>query len=606
MDIKDEKTKTIFLIAAVVMAVAILNFNFLSQLEFLPSPIYGGDFYSHLGTYYHIFYGGPIFASSQFLGETPWVPWLYHVYVVVLAKITGLDPMFANIYSSIPLIFITAFITYKISIRYTSDRFLIAGLILVMLWNYPLYKYTNFSFAVMAPALLLAWLMFLENRDLKNAGILTAAIGLSNLSNTQLLFANYFLFAVVALDELYKRCKSANNFSFIKDGSFQNYVKYFAMIFLLSFLISLFYWYWPIFVYKGNAPNDLFRYGWVDFSIWQNQLSYPFTYVLKPNFYNEANIFTVILSLMKIGGLFAIIALRNKDIQHRFAYLAMIASFIGLFHYLFTYNVLGVHFAPERIYEMLQIPLSVMEIAIFIEWILSKISFKYLGAIVLLLSGAAVLDHFPDMEKSEYVKMAKNPLPPEFLSLQSWINNNTELNDVILSNNEISFMVNAFTGRKVATYRRTHTSVYADVDQRMLDTAVMLYGEDDEKRVELFKKYNVKYVLWSRYWLSHEFYTDRNDELVGLGDPLLVRDRAEYRSYLERYGIRTFSTRHYLDPAWLPVYPSYDVLVVLPAYKDPYHPWTEKLDPYLKPLYLSSTVENGQKTPEFIVFKVEY
>src|SRR3989338_6009562 len=73
------------------LTVAFVNYNFLSQFKQLPSPLYGGDYYNHLGSIYHIYYGGSVFENGQMHGESQWVPWFYHLSVVILSKITGID-----------------------------------------------------------------------------------------------------------------------------------------------------------------------------------------------------------------------------------------------------------------------------------------------------------------------------------------------------------------------------------------------------------------------------------------------------------------------------------------------------------------------------------
>lgn len=620
-ELNSDNFKYVLLLA---LAVAAVNYNFLSQFKQLPSPLYGGDYYNHLGGMYHLYYGGSIFVNGQMLGEIPWVPWLYHLYVVILSKLTGLDPLFGIIYSSLPLIFVSAIVVYLTVSRFTENRFLILPLVLLFLAAFPIYKYTLFAFYVTAPLLILAWFLFLESQSRNRFLFLSLAIALAHLSSTQLFFSSIILFAVVVLDRLYKHFKaSGNNIAVIVQQPFIQEILPFLKAFGLGFVLSLVYWYWPLFVYKGATPNDLQIYGWPDYTKFDLQVA-TITEGLRDTFFvislNSAEgIVATLLSSLRLLGVIVIFLNRNVNIFHRFSFLVVLAALIGLTHHLVLFNLLRTHLSPGHLFQMLQLPFAPVEILFALLFIKERVldSFIKIGSgnkgravefLFAILAIAFFYNQFSSMEANKagnWVENGRQELSPIFIALKSWVLANTGVNDVFLTNNEDGFMMNALTGRKVVTYRRTHAPVYADMNQRMLDAAVMLYGKNDAVRAELLKKYNVKYLLWTVQWFNNEFRISNEGTIAGLFDPLMVKDKPEYRAYLDGNGVRYATYHTSLDPYILSTYPTYDVLVVLPANADLSHPWDNGLDRYLKPAKPIGVTEGNEMQLFGIIYSVD-
>ena len=193
--------------------------------------------------------------------------------------------------------------------------------------------------------------------------------------------------------------------------------------------------------------------------------------------------------------------------------------------------------------------------------------------------------------------MARSTQNPALLEIQNWVEENTDKNAVFLSHDELSFALNGLTGRKVVIERRTHFNPYVDFDQRNADAAVMLYGNDSGKTLELLKKYNVSYVYWD---VSYIQFSQR--------EPMLVRP--SYEEYLGRYGVSYQPVEWYLDPAWDPLYKKYPLLAVSPAKADWQQPWSDELQKHLK---LLKEVEmplqsDGQAFmgPGYRVYEIDY
>lgn len=595
------------------LVIAIVNYNFLSQFKQLPSPLYGGDYYNHLGEMYHIYYGGSIFTNGQMFNEIPWVPWLYHLYVVLLSWLTSMDPMFGIIYSSLPLIFVSAIIVYLTVSRFTENKLLILPLILVFLTAYPIYKYTLFAFYVTSPLMILAWFFFLEKQTPHRFYFLAIAIALAHLSSTQLFFSSIILFGVVMLDRFYRHFKTAgNNLAVITSKDFMNEILPFVKVFALGFIFSLVYWYWPIFVYKGATPNDIQIYGWPDYNKFDLQIS-AITDGLRDAFFtisfsNLDNSVYSVMTLLQLLGAAAIILNRNTSTFHRLVFLILVAALIGLTHHIVMFNLLHTHLSPGHLFQMLQLPLAPIELLFALLFIKEhaldgriQIGSSKKGNITeflfIALSILFFYGHFSSLEANKagnWVENGREDLSIIFKDLRSWIGSNTSINDVFLTNNEDGFMLNALTGRKVVTYRRTHAPVYTNMDQRMLDAAVMLYGNNDTVRQELLKKYNVKYLLLTARWFENEFQIGQDGNIVGFFDPLLVKDKPEYRAYLDNNGVRYVQARTSLDPFVVPTYPTYDVIAVLPTSTDISHPWDNGLDKYITPVKPIGIMEGNE------------
>ena len=569
----------VLLIAALATAAV---FIMVSGLKSLPSPIYGGDLWNHLGTMYHIYYGGSVFESAELAGEYPWVPELYHVYNVALAKIIGIDPLVANIYSSVLLVPIAAVAVWSICSRMSKDKIAISASLITFLTAFPIFKYTQFASVVMAPALFACWYLYLDREDdVRRLALLAAVMGLCSLSNTQLFVASYILFGVVALDKLHSSFRKKGKL----DAEIIGVIKPLAIIFAVSFAIALIYWYAPIFVYRLHTPNDIQIYGWADFSRFDLQISYPLQ-VLWGFFFNLNDPVWALIDLGMLLGAYVLISRRDEPRYH-LAFLILVASLIGVFHHLLTYNLFHLQLAPDRIFEMFSRGLGAILLVAALDYLAQakKVgAAPYAGLALAIIVFSAGFAHALNPESDQFYMQAKNPLPSEFTSLQSWIRNNTGVDDVFLTDNEDAFMMNALSGRKSVSYRRTHTSEYADMDQRNIDEAVILYGTDDAERLSLLQKYRVKYVLWTSKWVDNQIAV-QNGSLVGIFDPLEARSSPAYVSNLEKGGVQYFNITYYLDPAFQPNYPKYQMVVIPPQGESGDRPWSPGFDARLTKLY---------------------
>jgi hypothetical protein len=204
------------------------------------------------------------------------------------------------------------------------------------------------------------------------------------------------------------------------------------------------------------------------------------------------------------------------------------------------------------------------------------------------------------IEGDRWIKTGLDPLPTPLLKAADYIITNTGVNDVILTNHELGFAINAVTGRKlVSTPRGSHNTAIADLNTRDAELAVILYGTNDDERERLMKKYGVKYLFWSNEWLRLEFTFNQKGQIAGLFDPLEVLDKPKWREYLNENKVQYTPMHTELNPNKRGKAKKFDVLVISPR-ANITHPWNPALNKYLK-----LELKYPEKNPTVKVYKVE-
>jgi hypothetical protein len=221
----------------------------------------------------------------------------------------------------------------------------------------------------------------------------------------------------------------------------------------------------------------------------------------------------------------------------------------------------------------------------------SDIALAALILILVILTIPVVMN----TNNNQWAQSAKSDIPAYMSSLQTYLTKNTNVYDTILSTNEISFAVNGISGRKVMVSRRAQNDPFMDMDRRQIDAAIILYGNDTTKKLELLKKYDIKYIYWDYYWISSEFQADNKGQIVGTFDPLLTFKDYKYSSDLDRYGVKYIQDHTWVDPAVKgDQMRKYDLYIVSPNnYNNFTEPWKNDLDKYLEQVW--DYEQSGQK-----------
>lgn len=580
------------ILSAVLIAYFLPQYNLTGQLKQLPSPIYGGDYYYQEGAVNHVKYGGSPLESSSLMGDMPAYFVLYSFIVGNIAGALDLGAISAMLYVSEALVVASLLLTYFFLRRiFREELVAMLGVLLYLpLTTFPVLKYSNFTYVLVAPFFFLLLFNFFKQRVLKNAVLLGIAYGIGALSH--MIFFVYasimlmFLSAYVLVLEnlgvkggrlLFKKEEARKAIS----GNF----KLLFAVFGVGLLIASAYWYKPLFVYGLKTVNEVNVWSGPGYSTFGAAVGYAYER-LKGLFFNFSDPY----ALLRLLGLASLFFIRNQSTETKFIAFAFFASTLGALHMLVTVPIADKSFMPD--YVAYFGTLGVVLFSLFSLNLLLRQKFvaPYRNALLFILVAYAAygnLSAFQDSYKNDrWLEAGRTEPPPNLIALEGWVSSNTGVDDVFLSSNELGFALNALTGRKLVTSRRAHNSPFVDMDRRNADAAAVLYGNDSIVRQELLKKYGVKYLYWDYYWVQSEYSFDRTGRLAGTFDPLLVFDSPGYRAYFEKNNITYFPLHTWADPAMKAEnIPQYDLLFIVPNQWNWEHPWSNGLDPYLKEVW---------------------
>ena len=554
----------------VCLALLFNDYSTISKYQQIPSPLYGGDYYKGLGDIIHILDGGSILENAQMKGEVPLAPWLYFLLVAIFSKLTGMAAMAAMLNFTL-LVDVAVFILFYYLIREITKNAFAPSLAVLLVFSFgftPVMKYSFFSSVISFPIFILSLYYFLKQPSLKTAAIAGTALGLAGLSNSQAFFVAFITFGIAAAVYLLPKLIDLKERKPTLMPESIAALKPYVLIFAIGFLLSLLFWYRPIFEYRGSTPNDIQNITVPDVKnpayLW-GSVTDLFSFALLP----FKSGFTWIFSFLSLAGIYYAYKTRS-ELASVFIIILLAAWFISIIHPLITLPLLNKHFVnfmmSDQLYPTL-IPLLVSFGIVFAnESLKQSNTIKAMAfAALLLIAYMNYADYWKARGDTVWEKAGKEPLATPYADLASWIRGSTAPDDVFLTSNEDGFMMNSLTGRKVVSYRRAHASPYVNMHERMADAAVMAYGTNDALRAELLKKYNVKYLLWTNRWVLNEFQFDAQGQLQGFFDPMTVPANASNAAYWGSNGVRYLEANMPMDPAPRTGVPTYDQLIALPA-----------------------------------------
>ncbi len=605
-DLKKLKIKTFFetretvdyAFFAVILFYLFLQFGLVSSFNSMPSPLYGGDYYFQLGNVNHIYYGGNWFGSSNVLDSEPGYLPLYSILAAGFSKISGLEPMYGMFYFSLALLLLSLIFTYLLLAKLFSDKktAILGGFLYFMVSSALIVKYSKFSGLVMMPIYFYFLVLTFEDYKIKNALILGLILGLIGISHTiaflgalgmLVLFALYFgLFKEFSFREMKIK---------IVKGEFKKVFMVFVIVFIIGFVMSLFYLYRPLFVHGLEQSLHYIEWNGLDFSNAGVKWDFLKTQI-KNVFFNFGSIYASILSLLAIFGLILFSLSKKNNYQSKALKVLLIGFFIATFHYFIT-MLFGTNFYPERMTDFMWYFFALFLICYSLKYMFQKIPSKHgVYVLILLLIIVGIYQYSGFMEykfTNRWLEAGRGNIDSKYLAMNEFIINNTDINDVFLSSNELGFALNSLTGRKLLTTRRAQNSPFLDMDERVRAGAAILYGNNDSLRRQMLEKYNIKYLYWDSGWLQTEYQFNEKG-IVGKFDPLLLFDSYENENFLNENGIKYFKDKAYVDPAMQgKEYKEFDLLFILPNMRQE-HPWNDNLDKYLKDFFIIRNDETDE------------
>ena len=590
--------KNVLIILILIAFFSVIQINYTVKFKQLPSCLYGCDLYSHLGTMYHLAQGGSIFENGQLSWTRPWTPELYHMLVVGFSKILSIDVLFGTLWFSILLFVIASGLLSYLAYKIFNEHLVSIFVVLLVALGFPVYKYSPFAFNFIFPLFAFVFYWFVSKRDLKILVITGLLYGLTGYSNTVSFVGATILVGTAFLYQAYLNRKDKKAlFSVIRD---------YALVVIIGLPIALLYWWWPFFNHY-HSLNNITYYGYKDF----DRLG-VIVGDAASSFFNLINVGKFfILPIISVAGLLSLFVIKTKNDKisslKAYACIVLVSALIGIFHAFVTYPLLKISAFPYMMTYVFFMPLTALlfyfAFLFFKGIVKNRYAVSSIAAVVLILVFFAAYINYSNFLKDKFTQNALSDFSPQTKSLQSWLREKTDINDVFLTTKEVCFMLNGIAGRKCMVYRTTHADPFSDVWTNQVDAAVILYGNDSKEKLELLKKYNVKYLYWEYFWMNSEWSTDDQGNIVGKFDPLLVPYDVSYENQLKENNISYAVDYFWFDPAYQGEdVPKLKGIVISPDnYYNFTHPWKPDIDKYLEEVW--SYDYQGQKMA--VLYKIK-
>ncbi len=595
---------------------AAIIFNLIKDFKQLPSPIFGGDYYYQLGSVYHILNSPPgdWFKSSNILGHSATYSPIYGAVVAAFSVVTGLTPIQSIFYSNFPFLLIslvTAFFLFKFITKDTKVS-IIGVLVFLPFTVFPVLKYTELVHVFAIPLFLVALFRLYEKQTLKRALLLGVIYGmLTLLQPTGIIigtaFVLFFLFYSVfshVFENLMKEFSIASLIPSLSDKEklVENIKKasiFFFVAFVIGFLIAQIWWFKPIFELGGKSQAMVNEWGFQDFSSFTFQFIFLFE-TLTQYVFNFSGLLEGAISILGLLGLWFLLFKKEESPESKFVLLTFIVSTFLTFHYFITAPLIGTYFGPNYM-SFLIFKLGFILVAIHALARLAKLGVNdvkwlngfgrftgYLSHLMILFVLVNAVFGYDGWYNDRWKAVGRTPFIPQYSELQSYLLANTSVNDVILSSNEISFVINAISGRKAVAFRRGHVDPFSTLDDREIAAAIILYGSSQEEKIRLIKEYNISYLYYDINWVHSEWELDSKGQVAGSFDPLAVFDTPETRRVLEVNGVHYTPQRTWLDPSMRGGYfKKVDILFIDASNYKPRDDaiWKEDLDKLIQPIW---------------------
>lgn len=580
-----------YVFCGIIILFLILTGSIVKEYESFPAPLYGGDYYVQLGQVNHVKDGGNPFSCQR---TSDSVPNYFPVYATITgytARFGGMSAMDAVFFMSVVSVLLSAVVIYLLGSRLFDKSI---GLVLVLFFasTIPILYYSSFASSVTFPLIFIFVCnsFFREKTKFKtrviNSIITGILFGLLTLSHGTMLFSLSLFFGLLFLYEAVLKHLSLNRgfnkASFLK--GIKHTILLFAIIFTIGILISLLYWL-PVgleFLKGESSYKTLLNMNTAEE---QSFFGESFTPIVNI-FFDFSSVEKALFSLGAILAMGFLFFLRKIPKKYKFSYFFVVATILI---YPLLYIFLGLMGVKPAVYtstlgkfwiSMSSLLLFGLSLKLIMN--LPKIKKYYLYIIIaLLMIGTwSVYAQYTNHIDNQWYKNSKEPLPQYLTETAEYLKKNSDVNDVVLTNKELGMSINSLTGRKIVAYPVGHKSMVYDFNERERDLAIMLYGNNNEKRRELLNKYDVEYFYWDAYWLQSEFIQDESGQIAGYFDPIEILNTKENKRVLEENGVKFTEERLELNPNMRGKVTKFDVLLVHPNHNI-MHPWNEALDEFL-------------------------
>jgi hypothetical protein len=534
-----------YILAAVIFIVFIIFAIHIAGYTQVPSPVYGGDLYRDRGFVNNIVAGNPVWSDGFYANELQYYPYLVFAVQALIVKVTGLSVN--SVFLIFPLLTLIAAAWVWYALGHSIFKSKKWGLVTVLAFLSLLFninpKGAQVALFVFIPAFILYWIKYEQDGKTKHAIFSGVFLGLTGLTWGGIFIASC---AMIGLTLLYFYIADI-----LKNKKYFEtlwvYIKKYYFIFAIAIALFLIFLLPLAIKYHLHEVNEVTKWG--DTKIELLGPSWVFR-TLKDMFFSTASFFSLIISLIALVGLGGmIIAKKSKEVLIVLS--IFIANILTIQHHLISKPLFNAWFLPEKlVYIQYLVPFFVTFGVIVLYQQLKNPNAKKIGlGIVMILFVVMFVWRFNQFKNDQWEQVGR--ADPTYINALSGLGNYLEehmaKDQTVLSNDESGFMLAVLSGRKVMITRRTHASYYIDIDQRIADAVIVMYGNDTEFSKNILKKYNVQY-----------FYVDQ--QLFQYP----MRVRADLKEYLTEHGIQFTEMMERYDIAVPPERANLRDLLIIP------------------------------------------
>jgi hypothetical protein len=517
------------LIAIILLAVIFYGVH-TAQYKTVPSPVFGGDVYRDRGFVKNIAEGNAIWSDAFYLNEIQYYGYIAPAFEAGVVKIFNIRVDTVFLYSGLIFLIISLICWYVLGLGFFGDKKLaLITAISSLVFNQYSLKFAYVAGGIFVPLFLYYWIKYEKNNKIID-GVLTGLM----LGLTCLIYGGY----LIPLSAIFFGYMIISFFKDVfKDMKFKNvgknlgnqgkiilrYIKKYYIA-TMAFALLMATYFVPLIIkyqlkivngvpYWGDISPSALNFGW-------------FIGLIRSMFFNYSNVLLFIVSVMCLLGIVGLL-LSKSSLQKKIILYSVLIDLVLVIHHWITVPLFKTYFWPSKMLIMpFFLPLLFVVGIKFVIGIIFKDEknnnrqWILYAAIALLLIVSTT--NFISMKNSQWELYGtqSNPYVDQLYALAGHIDNVVQNNQVILSNDETGFMLAVLSGRKVMLTRRTHASYYVDIDKRIADASVAMYGRDINLTKKILAEYDVKYFYMDAYIFQNP-----------------MRTRPEFKGYLSQNGI---------------------------------------------------------------------
>ncbi len=515
----------------------------------------------HVAEYKSIAEGNAPWSDTFYTGEIQYYGYILPAMEAGVVKLSGLAVDTVFVYTSILFFIIGSICWFLLGKEFFEDKkYALMTAVASMVFILYNLKFHYAASTIFFPLFLYFWIRFEKHNKLIDGALTGLMMGITCLVYGGFLIPLATLFFGVILITFIKELRVKKLFT-----QAASYIKKYYLATTVFALTMLTYFLPLIIKYQLTIVNNVPYWG--DISPKTMGVMWFFG-VLKGFFFNYASIPLFIISMITLVGFIGLFVTK-KTTQKNILLYGILINLVLIIHHWITLPLFNTYFWPSKMLVVQNLVPLVFVLGIRIIIGLLREEQKDLGkwiqwiAIGVLL--VVIVNNTYAMKNSQWEMYGKqdNPYMTELYNLANYMDKNIRNDESILSTDESGFMLAVLSGKKVMITRRTHASYYVDIDKRIADASVVLYGHDSNKTKDILKQYNVQY-----FYMDQQLFQNP------------MRTHVEFKEYLTENNISYIETVDRYDIA-VP----YESATVLPMLIIPPQNLSSEFQSLIEPIY---------------------